>query len=205
MAGADGMSTSRQRRGGGMFNYEVRFILKHSKADKSIESLRRNFAAGARGAKGKNNISFQFNKGIASTGQELANGWKRAVNTELRSMMVANTAQMKQEMINFSRKDTGRMRKAIRGRTTSTPDAHISEVGWLDIWYKYFGFQEEGTMGNQGRPVGPRYAGGHFNIKGIRPMRALNKTLTRGSYRMNANLSKFSNNITAQLIKDKRR
>lgn len=44
-----------------------------------------------------------------------------------------------------SRVDTGLMKGSVYGRTTKSKGKIVSRAGWLDIWYKYFGYQEEGT------------------------------------------------------------
>lgn len=42
--------------------------------------------------------------------------------------------------------DTGRMIGSVYGRTTKTAGKVTARAGWLDQWYKYFGFQENGTV-----------------------------------------------------------
>lgn len=42
--------------------------------------------------------------------------------------------------------DTGRMIGSVYGRTTKSPGKVTARAGWLDQWYKYFGFQENGTV-----------------------------------------------------------
>ena len=42
--------------------------------------------------------------------------------------------------------DTGRMIGSVYGRTTGTAGKVTARAGWLDQWYKYFGFQENGTV-----------------------------------------------------------
>lgn len=44
-----------------------------------------------------------------------------------------------------SRVETGDMKGSIYGRTTKSKGKVVSRAGWLDLWYKYFGYQEEGT------------------------------------------------------------
>lgn len=45
-----------------------------------------------------------------------------------------------------SRVDTGRMKGSVYGRTRKEKGRIVAEAGWLDLWYKYFGFQEDGTQ-----------------------------------------------------------
>jgi hypothetical protein len=44
-----------------------------------------------------------------------------------------------------SRVETGDMKGSIYGRTSKSKGQVVSRAGWLDLWYKYFGYQEEGT------------------------------------------------------------
>ena len=56
-----------------------------------------------------------------------------------------------------SRVDTGRMKASVYGRTSKRKGVVVAQAGWLDLWFKYFGYQEEGT-------------------KRIRPMHAILRT-----------------------------
>ena len=47
--------------------------------------------------------------------------------------------------------ETGRMIGSVYGRTYKKKDQVLVRIGWLDLWYKYFGFQENGT--NRIRPM----------------------------------------------------
>lgn len=49
------------------------------------------------------------------------------------------------------RVETGRMIGSVYGRTYKQKNAVLVRIGWLDLWYKYFGFQENGT--NKIRPM----------------------------------------------------
>lgn len=44
-----------------------------------------------------------------------------------------------------SRVDTGRMKGSVYNKTTQNKSRVVAEAGWLDLWYRYFGYQEEGT------------------------------------------------------------
>lgn len=44
-----------------------------------------------------------------------------------------------------SRVDTGRMKGSVYNTTTQSRSRVVAEAGWLDLWYRYFGYQEEGT------------------------------------------------------------
>lgn len=44
-----------------------------------------------------------------------------------------------------SRVETGTMKGAVYGRTYKGKDMVTAKAGWLDLWYKYFDYQESGT------------------------------------------------------------
>jgi hypothetical protein len=44
-----------------------------------------------------------------------------------------------------NRIDTKLMNNSIIYRTTKGKNSYSVKIGWLEIWYKYFGFQENGT------------------------------------------------------------
>lgn len=46
---------------------------------------------------------------------------------------------------------TGTMKRSVYGRIKKRKGFVTAEAGWLDLWYKYFAFQEEGT--SQVRPM----------------------------------------------------
>lgn len=41
--------------------------------------------------------------------------------------------------------ETGRMKGSVYGRVYKRKGYIVARAGWLDLWYKYFGFQENGT------------------------------------------------------------
>lgn len=49
--------------------------------------------------------------------------------------------------------DTHTMLKSVRGRTKNNKDATTSTIGWIDSYYRYFSFQEDGTR-NGPMPMG---------------------------------------------------
>ena len=52
----------------------------------------------------------------------------------------------KNVMSNYAnREDTSLMRNSIYGTTKGTKYKITSSIGWTRLWYKYFGFQENGT------------------------------------------------------------
>jgi len=44
-----------------------------------------------------------------------------------------------------NRRETGRMNESIRYNTRARDNKYIVNIGWTELWYKYFGFQENGT------------------------------------------------------------
>ncbi len=57
-----------------------------------------------------------------------------------------------------NRRETGRMNESIRYNTRARSNKYVVNIGWTELWYKYFGFQENGTR------------------KGIRPMHSVIRT-----------------------------
>ena len=44
-----------------------------------------------------------------------------------------------------NRRETGRMNESIRYNARARGNKYIVNIGWTELWYKYFGFQENGT------------------------------------------------------------
>lgn len=44
-----------------------------------------------------------------------------------------------------NRRETGRMNESIRYNTRARGNKYVVTIGWTELWYKYFGFQENGT------------------------------------------------------------
>lgn len=62
-----------------------------------------------------------------------------------------------------SRVDTTRMKSSVYGRVTRRKNKLIIQAGWLDLWYKYFGFQEKGF-----RVGGATRTGSSYKVPGMR-------------------------------------
>ena len=75
------------------------------------------------------------------------------VGKDMNSFAVEVAAEAKTTMKKYigSRVDTGLMKGSVYGRTERRAKKFIARAGWLDAWYKYFGFQEDGTY--QIRPM----------------------------------------------------
>lgn len=76
-----------------------------------------------------------------------------------------------------SRVDTGRMKASVYGRTTKRKGVVVAQAGWLDLWFKYFGYQEEGT-------------------KRIRPMHAIMRTYLETAPVVQSLMSNYLRNFT---------
>lgn len=57
-----------------------------------------------------------------------------------------------------NRRDTGLMNESIRYNARARSNKYIVNIGWTELWYKYFGFQENGTK------------------RGVRPMHSVIRT-----------------------------
>jgi hypothetical protein len=79
----------------------------------------------------------------------------------------------KQTMKKYANRiDTGLMNNSIYYSTRKLKNSYVVRIGWTELWYKYFGFQENGT-------------------KNIRPMRSVLRTFMEMLPRVNAFASKF--------------
>jgi hypothetical protein len=72
---------------------------------------------------------------------------------DMQAFGVATSAEAKETIKKYigSRIETGRMKESVYGRTKVRKGFVSATAGWLDLWYKYFGFQENGTF--QIRPM----------------------------------------------------
>ncbi len=62
----------------------------------------------------------------------------------------------KKIMTNYvSRVDTGRMRSSIRYNARARGNKYIVNIGWTELWMKYFGFQENGFFIGGATRTGP--------------------------------------------------
>jgi hypothetical protein len=79
---------------------------------------------------GLNQATKEWGKRISATGKEF---FKKVIRT------APNRRK------GPGRYETGRMFRAVRGRTEDTVDFTTSMIGWNNVYYRYFSFQEEGT------------------------------------------------------------
>lgn len=94
--------------------------------------------------------------GVQSMGREGANTMRKYVN----------------------RIETGRMKDSITYTTRSYSNKYVVRIGWTGLWYKYFGFQENGTK------------------NGIRPMRSILRTYIEMLPRVQNYMSRFTRSYT---------
>jgi hypothetical protein len=79
----------------------------------------------------------------------------------------------KQTMKKYANRiDTGRMNESIYYSTRKLKGSYVVRIGWTKLWFKYFGFQENGT-------------------ENIRPMRSVLRTFLEMQPRVAAFANKF--------------
>nr|DAW17370.1 MAG TPA: hypothetical protein [Caudoviricetes sp.] len=76
-----------------------------------------------------------------------------------------------------NRIETGRMKESIKYATRGDKKKYIIDIGWTELWYKYFGFQEMG-------------------FKNVPPMRSLMRTYAELLPRTQKYLSRFMRTYT---------
>lgn len=174
----DGYSTSRYKRSGGMFRHEARVTINYEGFNKGLDNARKGYAIMIRELKA--NPTINFKNGVSNQNFPIAEQWKSQVKWRVNSIGKNASALMKEAMLQKigGRIETGDMKGSIYGRTEK-PDAYtvVSRAGWLDLWYKYFGFQEEGTD------------------TGIKPMRAIQKGTIVGRNYVGKELSKLAREL----------
>lgn len=87
-------------------------------------------------AQGRNNKSESFN--LMPDGVQMTS----ALKDGMQGMGKAGADTMRKYV---KRIDTGRMKDAITYNTRSRGNKYTVNIGWTELWYKYFGFQENGT------------------------------------------------------------
>lgn len=176
--GRDGYSTSREKRGGGRFRSEAVIKFNYTNFDKSLDQANKFYAEMVRGLKGNKKIKVE--RGVASQNLPVVAEWRKTIKYGVRSLATETTAVMKNEMLLGigGRIVTNTMKGNVRGRTDrGTATTEISRAGWLDLWYKYFGFQEEGTS------------------TGIKPMQSVLRATVKGRIYAAKGLAKLSRDL----------
>lgn len=170
----DGYSITRHKRGGGMFNHQAEIYFNYADLDQGIEEIRKELAAQARQIKSNNKV--RSSNGVLWADFDVNGAWRKNVKWRVNEIAKGTSASMKDAMLRQigGRIETGAMKRSVYGRTERTSAYMMtSRAGWLDLFYKYFGFQEEGTK------------------TGIRPMHSLNAALLSGSGYASRELNKM--------------
>jgi hypothetical protein len=178
MAGQEGYSTSKDKRGGGEFRTEASVRFNYSNFDRSLDQANKYYANMVRALKSNKNIKIKSGK--AQTDIAVVSEWRKTIKYGVRSLATDTTAYMKQEMLDGigGRIVTNTMKGNVKGRTDPSKAAReVSRVGWLDLWYKYFGFQEEGTQ------------------TGIKPMKSIVRASVKGRLFAAKGLAKLSRDL----------
>lgn len=176
--GRDGYSTSKNKRGGGQFRSQAEIRFNYSNFDKSLDQANKHYAKVVNLLKANKRVKIQ--DGIASTELDVIKEWRKTIKYGVRSLAVDTTAYMKEEMLAGvgGRIVTNTMKGNVKGRTDRTSATReVSRVGWLDLWYKYFGFQEEGTS------------------TGIKPMNSILRATVKGRLFAARGLAKLSRDL----------
>lgn len=120
------------------------------------------------------NIAFDVSPGaasaVASSGQQgdrstlsfplLADGLR--IQQVLKDQVGAIGQDGRKIMRGYAnRRETGRMNESIRYNARARGNKYVINIGWTELWYKYFGFQENGTLNGVG---------------GIKPMHSVIRT-----------------------------
>lgn len=192
----DGYSTSKSKRGGGMFRSEAVIEFNYDGFMSSLDSAKKELNRMLQNLDSLPDSKLVGSKQVSDI--EVFGEWRKVIKYRVRDVAVRTTAFMKDEMLSNigGRIETGTMKGSVKGRTDrSSQYGEVSRAGWLDTWYKYFGFQEEGTGGTQ--RSGPSMPGGNFGYssQGIRPMNAVLKTVTAGRIFALKELSKMTRNL----------
>lgn len=142
----DGYTRTINKRGGGHFNNEVEIKFTYVKFYEGIEEVRRMAAQHVRELKAGDGI--EFIRGAAFEDFEINGYWRKNIKWRVNNIAKETSAVMKEAMKRQigGRIETGEMKRSVYGRTEVASAAQTSSrAGWLDLFYKYFGFQEEGT------------------------------------------------------------
>jgi hypothetical protein len=120
----------------GDFSYELYKTLKPVKTDKASGFV---FIDGIKG--NTNSVNGKISKMIKMVPDP------EVLGDDMLQLAKGIAAESKSTMKKYigSRVQTGRMKASVYGRVKRQKNKLVIQAGWLDLWYKYFGFQEEGT------------------------------------------------------------
>ena len=130
------------------FGYEIYKAMKPLKIDKSSGFI---YSKGIQGNSKAVNGKLAKTVNLVPDPEFLAND----MSTFAKAMASESKATMKKYI--GSRVDTTRMKSSVYGRVKKQKNKLTIQVGWLDLWYKYFGFQEKGFRVGGGAKTGNPY------------------------------------------------
>lgn len=153
--GRDGYDTTSKN----TFDHEVSFTLDYSDMELGIKDARDMVAdfgkeikasmVGIKTPKGSNFVyaNSDFKNAYTATSAELLFPRIVTIDKDMNALGQAIAAEAKTSIKKYigSRVDTGTMKGSVFGRTKRSKGKVVARAGWLDLWYKYFGYQEEGT------------------------------------------------------------
>jgi len=174
----DGYSTSKDKRGGGTFRSEAVIEFNYDGFVSSLDAAKQQLNGMLQNLDKLPNSKLYGSKQVSEV--EVFGQWKKTIKKEVRSIAVKTSAFMENEMLSAigGRIESGTMKGSVRRKTEpSSQYGEVSRAGWLNTWYKYFGFQEKGTD------------------TGIRPMNAVLKTVTAGRIFALRELSRMTRNL----------
>jgi hypothetical protein len=147
-------STGYETEGREKYDHKVTFNFDYSDVSVSVEKARRLIEAfgkelktDMKGVKSSNGFIFadsDFRNYSTATINLMSD---KALARDMYSLGKETSAEAKAVMKKYigSRVDTGRMKGSVYGSTVQHRGRVVAEAGWLDLWYRYFGYQEEGT------------------------------------------------------------
>lgn len=136
------------------YDYKVTFNFDYSDAELGVQKARALIAAFGKEIK-SNMSTIKASNGFIFADSDFKSGSDatiklvsdKALEKDVYEMgkMVSDESKSTMQKYIGSRVDTGRMKGSVYGRTTKRKGHVKAEAGWLDLWFKYFGYQEEGT------------------------------------------------------------
>lgn len=162
----------------GIFRNQVEVRFDYIKFNQAVDSTKRAYADSLREL--KQNKQVKVVNGVAAQRFRVPDEWKSIVKWRVNEIAKTTSLKMQDAIIEKigGRIETGRMKGSVY-RRTEKPSAGvvISRAGWINLFYKYFGFQEEGTS------------------TGIKPMRSMLKGAIVGRNYSGQELVKMSREL----------
>ena len=180
-----------------LFDTKVEFVFDYSDLDRASRKVKKDLAdfnyelkqsfnrLGLKSKANKDYIGFSEAKfASASVGRNPSEQFNLLPDGVQMTLALKNGMQeMGREGADVMRKyvnriETGRMKGAITYNTRSYSNKYVVRIGWTQLWYKYFGFQENGTR------------------TGIRPMHSIIRTYMEMLPRVGNYMSRFTRSYT---------